>query len=78
MIRSLSALKAVWMLGIENEICAAVLEGEAAVFWDDCCAEATEVAVYEGGAVAVGVSYGKVDCVAVVVGWGTVIDYVGC
>lgn len=78
MIRSLSALEAVWMFRIENEICAAVLEGEAAVFRDDGGAETAEVAVYEGGAVAVGVGYGEVDCVAVVVGWRAVIDYFGC
>lgn len=69
MIRPLPAFKAVGMLWIEDEICAAVLESEAAVFWDDGGAEAAEVAVYKGGAVSVGVGYGEVDCVAVVVGW---------
>lgn len=78
MIRSLPALKTVGMFWIKDEICAAILEGKAAVFWNDGCAETTEVAVYEGGAVAVGVGYGEVDCIAMVVGGGAVVDYFGC
>lgn len=55
------------MFWIEDEICPAVLESEAAVFWDNGGTETAEVAVYEGGAVAVGVGHGEINCVTVVV-----------
>ena len=48
------------------------MEGEPAAFGDDTGAKAAEVAVDEGAAVPVLICGGKIDGVAMVVGWGAV------
>lgn len=45
------------------EIRTAILQCEATALWDDSCAEAGVVAVYEAAGVAGGVGDGEVDCV---------------
>lgn len=60
----LSGLQPVGMAGVEREVGAAVLEGEAASFGDDARAEAAVVGVDEGGGIALGVGHGEVDGVA--------------
>ena len=62
----------------ELEAGAAVLQREAATGGDDGGAEAGEVAVDEGDAVAKAVGHGEVDGVAVVVRWGAVREDRGC
>lgn len=56
----------------EAEICAAVLQREAASLWYDCGAETTVVAVDEGDCITVCVGAAEVDGVALEVGWGAV------
>lgn len=68
----------VGVVGAEVEVCAAVLESEAATCGDDARAEAGVVAVDERDAIAVFVGYGEVDGVAVVVSWAAVVVDVGC
>lgn len=75
----LSGLQLVRVVGVEREVCAAVLEGEAAALGDDARAEAAVVGVDEGGGVAVRVGHGEVDGVAALEGrrgevWLAVLD----
>lgn len=79
MVGPLARLQPVGVAGIEREVCASVLEREAAALGDDARAEAAVVGVDEGGRVAVRVGDGKVHGVAALesgrrVVWLAVLD----
>lgn len=74
MVRAFAGSKDVGVAGCKREVCAAVLQGEAAAFRDDTGAEAAVVAIDKGHAVALLVCHGEVNGVAVVVCRAAVIE----